>query len=146
MSGVLFIAPILYYIFRKNSTNSIRLLKSVVFRLGDVYPEKGYSHNILCERFNFKDLKSRSITHQIVFLYKMISSVIDCIWLLNKLQIKIPKLSSRVNNIFNLSVVGTNAINTSPFIKWFLVNINVENNILRYIFCTNAQTEKYIHS
>lgn len=91
-----------------------KFLKLLMFREDGLYPERGYDHILLLNRYNVKSLETRRKCSSISFLYKLIHNAIDCPSLLSQLYFLIPRPNSRHNFTFYCSYSRTNILINSP--------------------------------
>ena len=91
-----------------------RFLKFLAFRLDGVYPTRGFSENLLCERFNFTTINDRSNAHLLLFLHKLIANKICCSMILEQLAFSVNVLHVRDPRIFITAIPRTNVLKHSP--------------------------------
>lgn len=94
-----------------------RFLKYLAFRTDHVYPERGYPHGLLLERFAIASLDSRRHGQCLVFLWKIIHGQISCPDLLRLLQLVVPRQVTRYPRTFMLETPRTNVLAFSPLHK-----------------------------
>ena len=96
-----------------------QFLKFAVFLLDGVYPTRGFPHELLLARFDLTELSKRRSTQLIIFLYKIVNNILDCPGILRQIYIRVPRISARHNNIFNLPTANTNILRASPLYLFF---------------------------
>lgn len=91
-----------------------KFLKYLWYKCDGVYPEIGFSHERLLERFSLKTLDERRKSADMQFLFKLINGLIDSPEILQLLDIQVPRLSARNPQTFYLSRPRTNIDKFSP--------------------------------
>ena len=71
-----------------------KFLKFLWFTVDGIYPERGYDHAALLQRFEFMLLQLRRII-AMKFLTYSVNNRIDCEMLLNKVNYLVPRIHSR---------------------------------------------------
>lgn len=111
-------AIVWYPIYNIHSSNIERVqrkfLKYIMFVSDGVYPERGYCYNVMLERFNLMSLESRRFVHSIKFLYNVLQDKIDCIWIVNRINFNIPRITSRYKMTFYIDKARSNMMYRSP--------------------------------
>lgn len=79
-----------------------RFLKYCSFRKYGVYPSRGSDYIDLCSNFDVLTLNERRILSKCKFIYNLLNSQIDCPYLLNTIDFKVPRLASRSQYPFYL--------------------------------------------
>jgi hypothetical protein len=104
------------YIYHKQLIESIqrKFMKYVAYKLDGTYPERGIDNNILLHRFSLMSLENRRTLHTVVFVYKLIRSLIDCSHLLFQLNFAVPQFNSRQRPYFYLPTARSNVLANSP--------------------------------
>lgn len=118
-----------------------KFLKYLAYKIDGVYPERGVSNTILCERMHFVSLESRRICASLSFLYKLLHNKIDCINILNMINIHVPKGSTRFTVAFRCSRARTNILLKSP-IYVMCSNYNNICNRCDIFYCTLQELTK----
>lgn len=119
----------------------IKFLKYICFRLKVPYHDHSYDQ--LCKKFHFLPLSKRRDISDIIFLFKIASSNIDCPYLLSKLSLKVPT-TTRSKTLLYIPTVGTNYRQNS----YLLRVCNNYNSILKQtdldidLFCTSVATAR----
>lgn len=72
-----------------------RFLKYMAFKKDGIYPNRGCDYLLLCQRFGFMTLAERHLITAATFLFKIITSQVDCPYLLSEIFFRVPRLSSR---------------------------------------------------
>nr|CAH7725950.1 unnamed protein product [Callosobruchus chinensis] len=104
-----------------------KFLKYLSFKVDGIYPERGISQRSLRERFNFDSLELRRGNSALVFLYKLLHNSIDCIDLLDQLNLLIPRLNARRSVTFYCKRCRTSVMQHSP-INTMCANFNLISN------------------
>lgn len=115
-----------------------RFLKSAVYTLDGEYPPRGIAQEALLSRFQLTHLESRRCMQSIIFLYKLINNKLDCTSLLNLITYRVPRVSSRHNNVFYIPTARTNILIASPLYQMILNYSNLEDRI-DIFFCNISQ-------
>ena len=105
-----------HYQIHKTSVEQIqrKFLKFMTFKSTGQYPERGVNNSTLLSTFNFKSLEFRRICYFLVFLFKLMHNKIDSPEMLVQLNIHVPRLHSRQNNMFYSERANTNVMLKSP--------------------------------
>ena len=82
----------------------------MIFNLTGQFPENGINNSNLLSTFNYESLEFRRICYFLVFLYKIMHNKIDSSEMLVQLNIHVPRLHYRQNNMFYCQRVNTNVI------------------------------------
>ena len=93
-----------------------RFLKYLCFRTDGFYPSVGYSQIILLERFAVQTLTQRSKVAKVIFLQKLLNSMLDCPSLLAQINfhVNVRSYSSRQGSLFYNHTPRTNVLKYSP--------------------------------
>lgn len=94
-----------------------KFCKTLFFRNFGYYPERGIAYNELLQIVNIDSLQKRWITHQIMYLYKVVNNVIDDMDFLSKVMLHIPRFSARNSITFNYNISNSNQHMFSPLIS-----------------------------
>lgn len=105
-----------------------RFLKAVCCAQDGFYPPRGFPQNTLLERFNFTSLEDRRMSNAVKFLHKLVHGVIDCVGLVNRIEYRVPRLSSRRSNVFNIPTPRTNILKMSPIYKMYSYYSSIESD------------------
>lgn len=93
-----------------------RFLKFLWFKKHHVYPERGFAYNILLVAFDTNSLEFRRVNTGIIFLFKLVHYQIDCEYLLSKLNVHVPGVSTRNHKTFYIQKARTNIMLKSPIV------------------------------
>ncbi len=88
-----------------------RFLKYLYFLKHSNYPIQGYDQDLLREEFQIDSLRKRRTCSGLIFLYKLLNGQIDCSYLLDYLQIIVPRLEARSFPIFSFTVPNAHHLN-----------------------------------
>lgn len=105
-----------------------RFLKFLTFRVDNYYPNRGYDHKLLLERFKIQPLHTRRILHSLSFLFKLFHANVDSPSLLGSFNIRVPRFGSRDDCMFYCQNARTNVLVKSPI----YVMANNYNHISRH--------------
>lgn len=94
-----------------------RFLKFLAFTEDKTYPERGFPHRVLLERFSVTSLEQRRKTSSLVFLFKLLHGDISCTSLIDKLVFHAPRDASRHKRCFYLRTPRTNILKFSPLYR-----------------------------
>ncbi len=94
-----------------------RFLKFLFFMKHKVYPVRGYDQIFLLTEFEFISLEHRRKQAELIFLYKIIHSLINCPSILSLLNFQVPRLASRNPELFHYDTPHTLHHNNSPIIS-----------------------------
>lgn len=91
-----------------------KFLKFLSFRVDGVYPAVGYPQELLLQRFGLDSLERRRQHASILFLFKLVNSMIDCADLLRQLDFAVPRLAARFPDTFYTTTPRTRTLQSSP--------------------------------
>lgn len=112
-----------------------RFLKFLSYKIDNFYPDRGYNHNLLLERFNCNSLYTRRILSSLAFLFKIFHNLIDSSSILSKFNIRVPRPESRMECMFYNRNARTNIQANSP-IYIMSYNFNCISNLCDINACT----------
>lgn len=114
-----------YYKYQKQIIEKVqrRFLKYLSLKTDGIYPERGVSETLLCNRFQITHLELRRIQSALIFLYKLLNSKIDCAPLLWQIMFNAHLASLRSSSFFKQSRYKTNLGKNSP-IAYMTQNFN----------------------
>ena len=99
-----------------------KFYKYVSFKIDGVYPERGFSQQLLLSRFNTLSLHQSTVCASLVFLFKICNNQINSSELLSSLNFLVPYIHTRRHNVFYLNTYGTNLAMKEPLNRacnWF---------------------------
>lgn len=100
-----------------------KFLKFMAYLVDGVYPERGYSQELLLGRFDLLPLRVRRNVLAVKFVYGLLHGLIDSPWLIPKLKFCVPRLETRQRVVFYLNRPRTNVLSKSPvYVMCNLVN------------------------
>ena len=91
-----------------------RFLKFLSLKLDGRYPDRGTDYDLLLRRFDWMSLEARRDVIVMKFLWGLIHNTVDCPSLLFKLNVLVPRLSSRATATFYNRPVRTNVLYRAP--------------------------------
>lgn len=94
-----------------------KFLKYLSFKLDGVFPERGYNHLRLLQRFDLLSIEQTHRLHSLSFLYKLCNGHADCASLLARLNFSAPLVRTRNQNTFYLSNVRTCLAGKAPLYR-----------------------------
>jgi len=120
-----------------------KFLKYLCYKCDGVYPEIGFSHERLLERFSLKTLDERRKSADIQFLFKLINGSIDSPEILQLLDIQVPRSSARNPQTFYLTRPRTNINKFSPLRRACNLYNTVQNQC--DVFSCSLAVMKKVH-
>jgi hypothetical protein len=122
-----------------------RFLKSALYLTEGTYPQRGCPKEILLNKVGLTSLITRRTEHSVLFLFKVLHVVQECISLLQQISLKVPRRNARSSNTFYLSTSRTNVLINSPlnFMLRSYTSIENENDIFG---CTLGHIKTYFQS
>jgi hypothetical protein len=94
-----------------------RFLKNGVHMLTGSYPPRGYPNDLLLGQLGMSSLLPRRADHSVVFLFKLIQGLVDCLDLLSQVTFKVNHPACRMKNTFFLPTRRTNTGLSSPVVR-----------------------------
>lgn len=91
-----------------------KFLKHLWFRTYRTFPERGIEYSILLNEFSFISLRTRRLYITCTFIHNLLNNKISCPQILDKINIRIPRLCSRKHLLFYCDAARTNARIRSP--------------------------------
>lgn len=91
-----------------------KFLKFLSYRADGEYPVIGYPQELLLQRFGIPSLERRRQYHSVVFLYKIVNSIMDCDSISRRLVFNTPRSGARYPIAFYLPLAHTRAQQSSP--------------------------------
>ena len=108
-----------------------RFLKGLSYRLDGVYPDRGCNYEDLLCRHSVPSLMNRRDVISATFLTKLVRSVIECPFLLSRVDFRVPRSASRSTSVFCVPAFRTNIMRKAPLSHMYR---NV-NKVAEDIFC-----------
>ena len=105
------------YVIRRLENVQRKFLKYLSFKLDGVFPERGYNHLRLLQRFDLLSIEQTHRLHSLSFLYKLCNGHADCASLLARLNFSAPLVRTRNQNTFYLSNVRTCLAGKAPLYR-----------------------------
>ena len=105
-----------YYECGKISLENVqrKFLKYVWFKSRGHYPVIGIDHSELLAESNIALLDVRRKVISIQFLYKLLNNMIDCAWILSRINFLVPRYASRCSYLLQAPYPKTNLMLKSP--------------------------------
>lgn len=105
-----------YYTVHKQAVEMVqrKFLKYLYFKVHKIYPERGYSNDLLRQEFSMQSLERRRILSSLTFIVKLVRREIDCVLLSDGLSFRGSRSGSRFNVIFWCPSARTNVMLRSP--------------------------------
>ena len=94
-----------------------KFLKYLAFKLDGSYPVVGYPHELLLQRFAASSFEQRRDYHSVMFLYKILSSQIDCRSISQQIVFNTNRSGTRHQTLFYLPFARTRAQQSSPLYR-----------------------------
>lgn len=91
-----------------------RFLKYLSYRLDGMYPLRGLAHDQLLSRFNEPSLATRRKVVAAKFLYNLLNNGVDCVSLVNRIVLHVPRVEGRYQPTFHTQTARTNMLYRSP--------------------------------
>lgn len=91
-----------------------RFLKSLHYQFFGTYPPRGFPESHLLTIFEMQSLHERRQIHLLVYLHKLLGNRVNSPELIERINIHIPRMTSRYSQTFSLPLVRTNALRQSP--------------------------------
>ena len=91
-----------------------RFLKFLSFKVDGIYPEIGIDQPQLLHRHDMVSLSYRRDQSYAKFVYKLLHNQIDCEFLLSKIPIYVPRISSRSDVSFRPPAARTDVLRRAP--------------------------------
>lgn len=119
-----------YYTYHKNVIENVqrRFLKFLSFKVDGFYPERGYQHSLLLNRFNLTSLDLRRVINSLKILFNIFHNKLDCSLLLGMFSLQVPRITSRQTHTFYNKMPRTNVLVKSPI----------------YVMCNNFNKISYM--
>ena len=110
-----------------------RFLKYMAFRQDGVYPCRGFSYKVLCERFEMISLGLRRQCAYVLLLHGVINNMIKCERLVAMINIRVLSHNLRFHFIFQQPIPRTNIMKSSPLYQTLESYKDIEEQV--DIFC-----------
>lgn len=117
-----------------------RFFKSASYILDNVYPLRHTPQEQFYRRFGACSLAQRRKMHSVIFLFKVINNYYTSSHILEMINFRIPRLSSRDRSVFYSVPHRTNVYTFSPLQQLILSYSLVEDKV--DLFCTNNKKIK----
>jgi hypothetical protein len=99
----------------------------------------------LLNKFGLTSLITRRTEHSVLFLFKVLHGVQECISFLQQISIKVPRSKARNSNTFYLSTSRANLLMNSP-LNFMLGNYTSIVNEIDIFGCTLGDIKTYYQS
>lgn len=106
-----------------------KFLKFLSFRMDGVYPVVGHPQELLLQRFGLISLERRRQYASLLFLFKLVNSMIDCADLLRQFNFAVPRLEARFPDTFYITTPRTRTLQSSPIHTMCLIYSTVSDSI-----------------
>jgi hypothetical protein len=106
-----------------------RFLKSALYLTEGTYPQRSCPKEILLNKVGLTSLITRRTEHSVLFLFKVLHVVQECISLLQQISLKVPRRNARSSNTYYLSTSQTNVLINSPLNFMLRSYTSIENEI-----------------
>nr|CAH7760073.1 unnamed protein product [Callosobruchus chinensis] len=102
-----------------------KFLKYLYFKTHGHYPERGFSQLILLKAHDMELLVDRRNLASLSFLYKLVNNIVDCPYLVAKVNFPVPRIEPRNELYFYTNFCRTNVLFKSPVVRLCLVHNKV---------------------
>lgn len=106
-----------------------KFLKFLSFRMDGVYPVVGHPQELLLQRFGLVSLERRRQHASLLFLFKLVNSMIDCADLIRQINFAVPRLEARFPDTFYITTPRTRTLQSSPVHTMCLIYSTVSDSI-----------------
>uniref|UniRef100_A0A6P7GSL0 Uncharacterized protein LOC114341674 n=1 Tax=Diabrotica virgifera virgifera TaxID=50390 RepID=A0A6P7GSL0_DIAVI len=87
------------------------------FKSTGIYPARGFSEELLLDKFKMQSLQRRRITQSLCFLFKIINNQVNTPELLQLLNLHVPRVASRTSQTFYVNRARSNILVQSPLVQ-----------------------------
>lgn len=106
-----------------------KFCKYLFFNQFGYYPNRDLAYNELLQVLDIDSLQKRWVTHQIVYLHKVVNNIIDDCDFLSRVMFHVPRFSIRHNLTFDYNTPNSNQHMFSPLISMCRSYNHTQHNI-----------------